>query len=290
MHAKILSSSHGFQHSMTQKTILITGCSTGIGYTCAQGMKAHGWKVIATARKDEDIARLKSEGLTTFYLDYRDEASIKACFKAVMKETGGRLDALFNNGGYGLLGAVEDINTDDLREQFESNFFGYHALTKLVIPIMREQMAGRIVQCSSVLGIVSGKHRAPYSATKHALEAFASSMRMELKPWNIHVACIRPGPIETNFLATSLKLLQQKIDLKNTAHKADYEVSIGRMSKGGQSSPFKLSPDAVLKKLIHACEAKSPRPVYSVTKLTYIADIMHRTLPTSLAERFFAKG
>ena len=198
---------------MTQKTILITGCSTGIGYTCAHGMKDRGWKVFATARKDEDIKRLQSEGFTTFYLDYRDEASITACFDNLMEETGGTLDVVFNNGAYGLLGAVEDIKTDDLREQFEANFFGWHSLTKLIIPIMRKQMSGRIVQCSSVLGIVSGKHRSPYAATKHAVEALATSMRMELKAWNIRVSCIRPGPIETEFLATALKVLQEKVDM-----------------------------------------------------------------------------
>ncbi|MEP3523876.1 MAG: SDR family NAD(P)-dependent oxidoreductase [Hyphomicrobiales bacterium] len=275
---------------MTQKTILITGCSTGIGYTCAHGMKARGWKVFATARKDQDIARLQSEGFTTFYLDYCDEASIKACFDSVMAETGDTLDVLFNNGAYGLLGAIEDIKTDDLREQFEANFFGWHSLTKLIIPIMRKQMHGRIVQCSSVLGIVSGKHRSPYAATKHAVEALATSMRMELKAWNIRVSCIRPGPIETEFLATALKVLHEKVDMENTAHKVDYEASLSRMNKGNKSSAFKLGPEAVLAKLIHACEAKSPKPAYSVTKLTYIADIIRRLLPTALAERILAKG
>ena len=275
---------------MTDKSILITGCSTGIGYTCAHGMKARGWKVIATARKDEDIARLKKEGFTTFFLDYRDEASIQTCFEQVMLETNGTLDVVFNNGAYGLLGAVEDIKTDDLREQFEANFFGWHTLTKLIIPVMRKQMGGRIVQCSSVLGIVSGKHRAPYAATKYAIEAFATSMRMELKPWNIHISCIRPGPIETEFLATSLRVLHEKVDLENTAHKADYEASLNRMNKGAKSSPFKLGPEAVLAKLVHACEGKSPKLAYSVTKLTYIADIIRRLLPTRLAEKILAKG
>lgn len=275
---------------MTDKTILITGCSTGIGHTCAHGMKARGWKVFVTARKDEDIARLQAEGFTAFFLDYRDQASIEACFNNVMAETSGTLDVLYNNGAYGLLGAVEDIKTDDLREQFEANFFGWHALTKLVIPVMRKQMSGRIVQCSSVLGIVSGKHRAPYSATKHAIEAFATSMRMELKPWNIHVSCIRPGPIESEFLATSLKVLHEKIDLENTAHKADYDASLSRMAKGSDSSPFKLGPEAVLAKLIHASEAKKPKPVYSVTRLTTIADMVRRFLPTTLAEIILAKG
>lgn len=275
---------------MTAKSILITGCSTGIGYTCAHGMKARGWNVFATARKDEDIARLKSEGLQTFYLDYRDTRSIHTCLEAVLEQTGGSLDVLFNNGAYGLLGAVEDVTTDDMRVQFEANFFGWHELTRTVLPIMRGQKAGRIIQCSSVLGIVSGKHRAPYSATKHAVEAVSASMRMELKPWNIRVSSIRPGPIATEFLTTALKTLHETIDIQKSAHKADYDISLSRMNKGTDSSPFKMEPEAVLSKLIHACEASRPKPVYSVTKLTYIADAVRRLLPTSLAEVFLAKG
>lgn len=272
------------------KTILITGCSTGIGYTCAHGMKARGWTVFATARKDEDIARLKKEGLATFYLDYTDKASIHECIRRVLEATGGRLDVLFNNGAYGLLGAVEDIPTDALRAQFEANFFGWHELTRLVIPVMRAQNHGRIVQCSSVLGIVSGKHRAPYSATKHAVEAFAASMRMELKPWNIEVSCIRPGPINTNFLSTSLRVLRETIDLEHTAHKADYEASLNRMNAGENSSPFKLEPEAVLKKLIHAAEAGRPKVSYGVTWLTHIAAVMRRVLPERILDIFLAKG
>lgn len=275
---------------MTQKSILITGCSTGIGYACAHGMKKRGWQVFATARKADDIARLNQEGFTAFFMDYRDESSIQTCFDEVMAATSGRLDVLYNNGAYGLLGAVEDIETEDLREQFEANFFGWHALTKRIIPVMRAQRSGRIVQCSSVLGVVSGKHRGPYSATKHAVEALAASMRMELKPWNIHVACIRPGPIESEFLATAIKVLHEKVDLDATAHKADYETSLSRLNRGANSSPFKLGPEAVLAKLIHASEARRPKPVYSVTTLTYIADGIRRFLPTPLAERLLAKG
>lgn len=275
---------------MRQKTILITGCSSGIGYSCAHAMKARGWRVLATARKDSDIARLQEQGFATFFLDYRNPASIQMCFDDAMAAADGRLDALFNNGAYGLLGAAEDIGTDDLREQFEANFFGWHDLTRRVIPAMRNRRSGRIVQCSSVLGIVSGKHRAPYSATKHALEAFSASMRMELKPWNVHVSCIRPGPIETQFLSTALKILHQRIDLENTAYKADYDRSLRRLGKGAKSSIFKLGPEAVAEKLIHACEARKPKPVYSVTKLTHIADFVRRTLPVGLAERILAKG
>lgn len=275
---------------MTGKAILITGCSTGIGYHCAHGMKSRGWRVLATARTDDDLKRLQAEGLESFYLDYRDEASIAACLQSVLSATGGRLDALFNNGAYGLLGAVEDIKTSDLREQFEANFFGWHDLTRQVIPVMRAQGGGRIIQCSSVLGIVSGKHRAPYAATKHAIEAMASSMRMELAPFNIHVARIRPGPIRSEFMATALKVLREKIDLTGTVHAKDYQASLARLEKGPKSSRFKLGPEAVLTKLIHATEAARPKAIYSVTIPTYIADAVRRLMPTASAERLFAKN
>lgn len=275
---------------MTGKTILITGCSTGIGHHCAHGMKARGWRVLATARKDEDLKRLKAEGLESLPLDYRDEASIAACLGAVLEATGGRLDALFNNGAYGLLGAVEDIRTADLREQFEANFFGWHDLTRQVIPVMRAQGGGRIIQCSSVLGIASGKHRAPYAATKHAIEAMASSMRMELAPFNIHIASIRPGPIRSEFMATALRVLREKVDISGSVHTADYQASLARLEKGPKSSRFKLGPEAVLAKLVHAAEASRPKAVYSVTIPTYLADTARRLLPTSKAEKLFAKN
>ncbi|MEM8794952.1 MAG: SDR family NAD(P)-dependent oxidoreductase [Pseudomonadota bacterium] len=275
---------------MADRSILITGCSSGIGYAAAHAMKARGWTVFATARQLDDISRLEEEGLSALYLDYRDAPSIHACLSKVLDETGGRLDALFNNGAYGLLGAVEDIRTDDLREQFEANFFGWHELTREVIPVMRAQKHGRIIQCSSVLGIVSGRHRAPYAATKHAVEAFSTSMRLELKPFNISISSIRPGPIETRFLDTALRVLREKIDLQNSAHSSDYEKSLKRLEAGAASSPFKLQPDAVVKHVIHAAEAPRPRAVYSVTTLTYLADAVRRLLPTATADRLIGKG
>lgn len=275
---------------MTKRSILITGCSSGIGYVSAHGMKKRGWKVFAAARKSEDVQRLNSEGLDAVQLDYTDTASIHACLDAVLAKTDGRLDVLFNNGAYGLLGAVEDIPTDALREQFEANFFGWHELTRRVVPVMRTQGGGRIVQCSSVLGVVSGKHRAPYSATKHAIEAFATSMRIELAPFGIHTSSIRPGPINTKFLPNALAVLEEKIDIENTVHKEDYANSLKRLNSGPQSSVFKLEPEAVFKKLVHAAEARKPRAVYSVTTLTYLVDFMRRLLPTKWLDRILEKG
>ena len=154
---------------MTTKTLLVTGCSSGIGETCARGMKARGWRVFATARKPEDIARLEAEGLEALYLDYAEPASIEGCVAAISARTGGKLDALFNNGAYGQPGAVEDLSRDALEAQFQANVFGWHDLTCRCIALMRANGSGRIVQCSSVLGIVALKWRGAYNASKFAI-------------------------------------------------------------------------------------------------------------------------
>lgn len=275
---------------MTSKTILITGCSTGIGHACAHGMKARGWQVHATARRDEDIERLSAEGLIAHHLDYCDHGSIHACLDAVLATTGGTLTALFNNGAYGQMGAVEDVTTATMRDQFEANFFGWHELTRAVLPVMRNQGGGRIINCSSVLGIVSGKYRAPYAATKHAIEALCTSMRLENRQWNIHVSSIQPGPIDTAFLDTALSVIERTIDTQNSAHAADYETYLAWMKTGTNSSRFKLPPDAVLKKLVHACESARPQPIYSVTLVTHAVHILKRVLPTALLDKALARG
>lgn len=163
------------------KTILITGCSSGIGHACAHGMKARGWRVFATARKDEDLKRLEAEGLECLYLDYADAGSVAACAAELTSRTGGKLDALFNNGAYGQPGAVEDLRREVLEAQFAANVFGWHQLTVACLPLMRANGAGRIVHCSSVLGLVALKWRGAYNASKFAIEALADTMRLELR-------------------------------------------------------------------------------------------------------------
>ena len=205
------------------KTILITGCSSGIGAYCARALKKDGWHVFATARKPEDIAALKAEGIETFYLDYREPESIEALVADVLAETGGTLDALFNNGGYAQPGAVEDLPMEALREQFEVNFFGWHDLTRRVVPVMRQQGHGRIVHCSSILGLVPQKLRGAYNASKHAIEGLMVTMRMELWNSGIEMSLIEPGAIESKIAITAATYADKYLDVENSPHKASYE-------------------------------------------------------------------
>lgn len=262
-----------------ERSILITGCSSGIGYTCAHGMKERGWRVIATARKQKDIKRLEKEGLEVLPLDYCDAKSIASCADETLKRTDGRLTALFNNGAHGQPGAVEDVPVEVLRELFEANFFGWHDLTRRILPAMRKQGHGRIVQNSSCLGIVSLKYRGAYNASKFALEGLSDAMRQELKDSGIYVSLIEPGPIETRFVENALNAYKANIDLKNSAHAEIYKGRIQAMESGG-SARFKLGPEAVLEKLVHAVESERPEPHYYVTKATYLLAWSRRLLPT----------
>ncbi len=269
------------------RSILITGCTSGIGYACAHGMKARGWRVLATARKKKDINRLKSEGLEVLQLDYRDAKSIAKCAGAVLERTDGQLTALFNNGGYGQPGAVEDVPMDALRQQFETNFFGWHDLTIRIIPAMRNQGAGRIVQCSSCLGLVSLKYRGAYNASKFAIEGLSDALRQELAGTGIFVSLIEPGPIATRFSVNALAAYKANIDLEGSAHAEIYKGRIASMEEGTPSK-FTLGPEAVLEKLIHAVESSSPHAHYYVTKPTYMLAWARRLLPARLMDRMMA--
>ena len=190
---------------MTARSILITGCSSGIGLASAREMKARGWRVFATARKPEDLKRLRDEvGVESLYLDYTEPDSIEKAARHVLEATDGRLSALFNNGAYGQPGAVEDLKPQVLRAQFEANVFGWHHLTSLLIPAMRAQKAGRVVFCSSVLGLVAAPYRGAYCASKFAIEALADALRLELAPSGIKVILIEPGAIATRFVEHAL--------------------------------------------------------------------------------------
>lgn len=274
----------------TMKNILITGCSSGIGKHCATTLSNQGWRVFATARKDEDLKMLADSGLEAIYLDYTDTQSIHACFETVMAKTDGKLDALFNNGAYGQPGAVEDLTTDVLRKQFETNFFGWHELTNLVVPVMRKQGSGRIIHCSSILGWVSAPWRGAYNSSKFALEGLASAMRIELEGSNIFVSLIEPGPIKTEFSKHALAAFLENIDRENTAHKARYEKELQRLNSGGGVNKFRLEPEAVYKKLDHALNAKRPKAHYGVTVPTHIMDIARRLLPTRMVDKLLLKN
>ncbi len=274
--------------SERQKTVLITGCSSGIGYHCAHAMKQRGWQVFATVRTEADLHRLQAEGLTVLLLDYCDQDSIDTCVEEVLSKTNGRLDALFNNGAYGQAGAVEDLSVDTLRAQFEANVFGWHELTRQLIPSMRRNGAGRIVQCSSVLGFISMKYRGAYSASKHAVEALSDTMRMELTGTGIEVILIEPGPISSRFVEHSMEAFHRAIDVDASAHKDVYHKRLARMQRGG-ASRFKLGPEAVQKRLVHALESPNPRPRYYVTTPTYVMGFLKRVLSHRALSRFLTK-
>ena len=244
-------------------------------------MRARGWRVFAACRKAEDCARLQAEGFDAPLLDYADESSIHAALSEVLKSTGGRLDALFNNGAYAVPGAVEDLPTDALRAIFEANFFGWHTLSRAVIPIMRAQGSGRIVQCSSVLGLVTMPWRGAYNATKFALEGLTDTLRIEMRDTGVHICLIEPGPITTKFRTNAILQFERWIDWKNSARAHQYrDKLIPRLYESSGPDTFELPPEAVTKRLIHALESNRPRPRYYVTVPTHISGLMRRILPT----------
>lgn len=267
-----------------QRSILITGCSSGIGFASARVMKERGWRVLATARTDEDRERLAREvGVETLYLDLADPASIAQCARETLELVDANLDALFNNAAYGQVGAVEDITPEILRRQLEVNVVGTHDLTRRLIPAMRAAGRGRIVQCSSVLGFVSVPYRGAYCASKFALEALSEAMRHELAGTGIHVSVIEPGPIRTRFVEHALANFRTSIDIDASPHREVYRARLAAMEKGGKST-FKLEPEAVAQKLVHAVESPRPRRHYMVTVPTYLAAAGRRLLPAPLAD------
>lgn len=263
-----------------EKTILVTGCSTGIGRHCALKLKQAGWRVLATVRRPEDVASLEALGLESFVLDLDSSESVRAGFEQAMALTDGRLDALFNNGAYGQPGAVEDLSREVLRAQFETNLFGWVELTNHVIPVMRRQRAGRIVMNSSVLGLVAMKYRGAYNASKFALEGISDTYRQELHGSGIHISLIEPGPITSAFRENALAAFKRNIDTDHSAHAETYRGVLNRLEAGeGEGSAFTLSPDAVFKALQSALTARSPRARYYVTVPTYLLGYLRRVLP-----------
>lgn len=267
-----------------QRTIIVTGCSSGIGAHCARALKAAGWRVFATVRRAEDLAPLERDGIETLMMDYTEPESISALVATVSERTGGRIDALFNNGGYGQPGAVEDISTDMLRAQFETNVFGWHELTRQVIPLMRRRGSGRIVQCSSILGIVPYRFRGAYAASKSAVEGLSVTLRMELQGSGIHVSLIEPGAIASRFTANALTHIRD-IDMENSPHAADYRRQIARLSGTGPVNRYKLGPEAVYAVLDHALTARNPRPHYVITTPAKQGILLKRLLPAGLLYR-----
>ena len=276
---------------MTERSILITGCSSGIGLDAARGLKSRGWRVFATCRQEADCEKLRAEGLESFRLDYADEASIEAAVAETLRRTGGTLDALYNNGAFACPGAVEDLPRGALREIFETNLFGTHDLTRRLIPVMRRQGHGRIVNCSSVLGLVGATWRGAYVATKFAMEGLSDVLRIEMRGTGIDIILIEPGPIATQIRANAVPHFEKWIDWENSARKDQYVSLRGRLyGVKTKKDAFELGPEAVTAKLIHAVEAKRPKARYYVTTPTYLMGYLRRLLPTRALDWLIAKG
>jgi NAD(P)-dependent dehydrogenase (short-subunit alcohol dehydrogenase family) len=272
------------------RSILVTGCSSGIGRHCALRLRDDGFRVFATARKDDDLDALAREGLDAIRLDYAEPASIRAAFASVMAATGGRLDALFNNGAYGQPGAVEDLSTDVLRAQFEVNVFGWHELTRLAVPAMRRQGSGRIVHCSSILGLIPYRWRGAYTASKHAIEGLFLTLRLELAGTGVQVSLIEPGPIESRFTANALEHFRANIDLEQSVHAQAYRRQLARLEAGGGTNRFRLGPQAVYVALRHALDAPRARAQYPVTVPSRFMSLAHSILPQRLLDRLLDGG
>ena len=265
---------------MTQKTILITGASSGIGLDAAHGLRAAGWRVFASCRKSEDCARLQALGFESPLIDYANADSIVNGLAETLEATGGTLDALYNNGAYACPGAVEDLPVDALREIFEANVFGWHTLTRLVIPIMRAQGHGRIINCSSVLGFIGMKWRGAYVATKYALEGLTDTLRLEMHNTPIMIILIEPGPITAKIRENAIPHFEKWIDWENSARADEYHEVRSRLYEERGPDTFERPPSAVTKKLLRALTARRPKARYYVTLPTHLAGVLRRVLPT----------
>ncbi len=269
---------------MTQQSILITGASSGIGYDAAFGFRALGFRVFASCRKHVDCDRMIAKGFDSPLIDYADSVSIMSGLEQVLTQTDGTLDVLYNNGAFACPGAVEDLPRGALRSIFETNVFGYQELTNLAIPVMRAQGHGRIIQCSSVLGLVGLKWRGAYVATKFALEGLTDVLRVELSDTPIKVILIEPGPITSDIRKNAIPHFERWIDWKNSARAAEYETLKERLYTDTGPDTFELPASAVTKKLIHAATAKRPRARYYVTTPTYLMGSLRRVLSTRLLD------
>lgn len=275
---------------MQGKSILITGCSSGIGLDAARTLHARGWRVFATCRQQGDCDRLVAEGLESFRLDYADEASIAAAVDTALERTGGTLDALFNNGAFACPGAVEDLPRGALREIFEVNLFGYHDLARRVIPAMRAQGHGRIINCSSVLGLVGMRFRGAYVATKFAMEGLSDVLRIEMQGTGVAVILIEPGPIGTRIRENAIPHFEKWIDWEHSARRDEYAALRGRLYEKSGPDRFELPASAVTAKLIRALESARPAPRYFVTTPTHLMNVARRVLPTRMLDWMIAKG
>jgi len=272
-----------------KRSILITGCSSGIGECVARGLHERGYCVFASVRNADDRATFDQSGIECLVLDYADSASIKAAVEQLLEQTGGHLYALFNNGAYGQPGACEDLSRAAMRQQFETNVFGWMELTNLLLPVMRAQGYGRIIQNSSILGFTAMSMRGAYNASKFAIEGFSDTLRLELAGTDIHVSLIEPGPVESRFRANAYRAFQQHIEVEKSVHRERYMKMIERFETIGNVQPFTLPPEAVLKRVLHALESRQPKIRYPVTFPTYLFAWLKRLLSDRMLDRILRR-
>lgn len=271
------------------QTILITGCSTGMGYDAAQTLAKQGHYVIACCRQPEDVKRLQTEGFYSIEMDLADSDSIQRALTTILNDHP-QIDILFNNAAFGLPGAVEDLSRDALKHQFETNVFGTQEVTNRILPIMRRQGFGKIIYNSSILGFAAMPYRGAYNASKFAIEGLADTLRLELKSTDIHISLIEPGPIRSQFRANAYRQFKQWIVPENSAHQSQYQSMIQRLETEGDTAPFTLDPSAVTDVVQKIMACRNPRARYRVTVPTQAFAVLKRLLPTSLLDHLLIKA
>jgi NAD(P)-dependent dehydrogenase (short-subunit alcohol dehydrogenase family) len=272
----------------SERAVLITGCSSGIGKACALGLHQRGYRVFASGRRLEALASLAEGGIETVQLDVTDDDSIKKAVQLILDKTEGSLYSVFNNAGYGQLGAVEDLNRAQMQAQFDTNVFGMIRVTQAVLPIFRQQGYGRIIQNSSILGLVARTFSGAYTASKFAVEGFSDTLRLELHKTGIFVSIVEPGPIHSLFRTHAFKQVHQ-VDMENS-HYADTYKALLEKGPDAKALPFMLGPEAVLKVLIHALESRRPKARYPVTVYGHMFSHLKRWLPTGMLDKILLRA
>lgn len=270
------------------KSILITGCSSGIGLHLARGLRDAGYRVFSSARQEADVKKLETEGFESLLLDLSSSDSIHRAIEVLFQKTD-HLYALINNGAYGQVGALEDISRAAMEEQFQGNFFGWHELTNLILPQMKKRDIGRVIYISSVLGFVALPFRGPYIASKFAVEGLVDTLRLELQHTNIKLSLAQPGPIESDFKKNAYLAFQKHVDFENSDYREDYKKMIRRLNSPNNAQ-FTLGPEAVLKPVLHALESKTPKLRYRVTFPTKLFAILGRILPSTWMDKILSKA
>jgi short-subunit dehydrogenase len=267
------------------QNILITGCSSGIGLATAIMLKENGYKVYTTARKKQDVKHLKAQGFCAYKLDVTKPKHITKVLNDILVQEG-HLDAVFNNAGFGQPGAIEDVSTQVLKEQFETNVFGLHEVTLQCMKIFREQGHGKLIQHSSVLGFISLKFRGAYNASKYAIEGLSDTLRQELIGSNITLSIINTGPVTSKFRENALIKFKQNIDINNSFFAPTYNNELKvRLENDKDNTPFNLPATSVAKVVLRIMQSSKPKPRYYVTGATHLLGFFKRVLSTSLMDK-----